>query len=75
MAETKSSSKSAPETTGQALADPDEVQAHGWLGVRNNPYPDEAFALTTGPDSPNDLDAAGRKIDPDVLKEQSRRDP
>jgi hypothetical protein len=49
--EKKTSSKKAPETSGEPVAVEDAYDV-GWFGTRNTTHPDEAYALTSGPDSP-----------------------
>ena len=43
----------------QALADADAKK--GYFGITNDPHPNEAYSLATGPDSPSAADKTGPK--------------
>jgi hypothetical protein len=49
---------------GEFVTEGKEAQEAGYWGTRDNPFPDEAFALTTGPDAPLQ-DAQGNPVDVD----------
>jgi|1186.fasta_scaffold363395_2 hypothetical protein len=51
--EKKSTSKKAPETSGETVSTEDSYE-RGWVGTRNTEYADEEYALTSGPDAPYD---------------------
>lgn len=57
MAETKASAppkakSTSASATAEHVVEGEESYEKGYWGVRTNPHPDEAFALTTGPDAP-----------------------
>ena len=68
MAESKSTSKSTSASEPGKTKDPNFVeegeaaQEAGYWGKRENPFPDEDFTLTTGPDAPVQ-DAQGKPVE------------
>lgn len=58
----QSATKSADSNKGKHVSEGEAAQEAGYWGVRDNPHPDEAFALTTGPDAPV-TDQLGNPVD------------
>jgi hypothetical protein len=76
MAQSKSQS-----TQPEHVAEGEDAQEAGYWGTRDNPFPDEDFALTTGPDAPvtddlgNPVDVeAAQQADEEVRKAGEDRD-
>lgn len=56
---------------GEFVEEGEAAQEKGYWGTRNNPFDDEEFALTTGPDAPVQ-DMAGNPVD--VEAKQAEQD-
>lgn len=59
-----SETETTSDKNGEFVAEGADAQEAGYWGTRDNPFPDEAFALTTGPDAPL-TDMLGNPVDLD----------
>ena len=68
---TKTSSKSSTSSPkkGEFVVEGQDAQDAGYWGTRDNPFADEEFALTTGPDAPlQDMSGNPVEVDEHIQK-------